>query len=141
MSNQNDNSIAVLTSYTQKSEPQNTINPALGQSYVDEWKKGLFQLVPSTFANPSSNQLPINSFSFSITDFQDLVALIDTFNKNTLPSSDKIEDVNCRIGLKPDPTNPGSFTPYMYFEPIIGGLDGELKPTVINEYGTLVSAC
>lgn len=118
-----------------------TINPKLAQSYVDNWKNGQYQIVPDTVI-PSLGQIQLNSFSFSINDFEQLSNLTKEYNKNN--PSKKIERVNCRIGLKPVPNVEGAFLPYMFFEPLIGNEPGKRLPFVPSgdeNTEVLVSAC
>lgn len=128
------------TPETKKAPVERTIDPELAYSYVENWKKGQYQIVPSTVI-PALGQLQLNSFSFSIADFEDLSKLIHKYN-NKDKHKHKITRINCRIGLKPNLDGP--FTPYMYFEPI---LEGEKRlPMVPSDDGSLseetfVSAC
>jgi hypothetical protein len=122
-------------------ESNRTIDPELAQSYVDNWKNGQYQIVPDT-VKPSLGQIQLNSFSFSIEDFKLLSTLAEKYNEKN--PSEKIEHVNCRIGLKPDPKNEGNFIPYMFFEPLLGNKPGKRLPYVPydDEYiQDSVSAC
>jgi len=91
------------------------ISKAQSDEYINAWQNDGYQIVPSS-VNGSPTLLQLDSFLFSIEDFENFVTRV---NKD--PNSQNITGVVCRIGIKPNPIIGGTPTnvPCLIFEPVL----------------------
>lgn len=91
------------------------ISKEISDKYISTWKNGEYQIVPST-VEPTSGSLQLDSFLFSINDFNNFVTRV-----HNDPNVAKITGVVCRIGIKPNPFQGGTpaNVPCLVFEPVM----------------------
>lgn len=91
------------------------ISKEISDGYISTWQNRKYQIVPST-VEPTSGALQLDSFLFSIEDFNNFVTRVARD-----PNVSKITGVVCRIGIKPNPFVGGTpaNVPCLVFEPVM----------------------
>lgn len=107
----------------EETEKHYAISKETANSYISNWNASNNCLVPSAANDAPANSIKIDSFVFSIDDFKNFIARVDSD-----PNSANITGVVCRIGLKPNPIGPtNELVPCLVFE-AVDGFDASLNP-------------